>query len=227
MQSLKALINNSLDVLGKRSQREKLLFAVSALVVIFILWHVLVFEGQKERLKDLKQNFQTTQKKVTSLSQEQSRLSERLKEDKLGELRDKVDYLQEEVADLDARLREKTGELISPRSMTRQLRKVMQRSSELELVHLSNHPPQKVTLQSLIGSRQDMKSGQLPEIYRHPLSITFKGSYLQALRAFQNLEDISSSFFWDNLEFKVVDHPRAFVRLQVHTLSLEKVWLGF
>jgi len=227
MQRLKDLINNLLDILGKRTQREKMLFALTALVLVFILWHVLIFEGQQERLRNLKQKSQSTQEEVASLSQKHTRLSEQVKKDKQDKLRKQVNYLQEEVADLDAKLREKTGELISPRRMTKELRKVMQRSSDLELVHMANHPPVKMTLESLTGSKKELQSGQLPKIYRHPLSITFKGNYFQALKAFKNLEDISSSFFWDNLEFEVVDHPKARLHLQVHTLSLEKVWLGF
>ena len=227
MQRIKAWIGNSLDKLGERTKREKLLVALTVLVLIFILWHMFVYQGQSKRLQDLKQQFNSAQEKVASLRKKQSRLSEQVDTDKQKQLRKQVNKLQEDISDLDAKLRRKTGELISPQRMTRELRRVMQSSSELQLMQMSNHPPEKVSLDDLLGGNQDIQSSQLPEIYRHPLTMSFRGSYFQALRSLKSLEDISSSFFWDKLTFQVLDHPKARLRLQVHTLSLEKQWLGF
>lgn len=227
MQRFRDIIRTAAAGIEERPLRERLLVLVAVLAVIAVLWHLLLFQGQQQRGRRLEDRIASVKDEVSSLQQEKTELLERLQEDEQKALRHKKEQLREEIEKLDRKLREKSSELISPGRMAKQLRRVLQRSAELKLTRMANRPPGKVELANLIDASEQVESDALPELYRHPLTITFKGTYSQAVRFFNKMQDMSSRFFWDRLEFTVVEHPVARLHLTVHTLSLDKAWIGF
>lgn len=227
MQRITPLLRAAASKFEERALRERLLIFVTAIVVVAFLWHQLIFQGQQKQTHSLKSRIASTKEEITSLQQKKAKLLEQVQEEEQKRLRQKMEELREEIAQLDRELREKSSELISPRRMAEQLRSVLQKSTDLELTRMANSPPHRVKLANLIDSSQKVESESLPHLYRHPLTIVFKGSYPQVVRALSKMKDLSSRFFWDRLEYTVVDHPRARLRLQVHTLSLDKAWIGF
>lgn len=227
MQRIKDILRTAATKIEERSLRERLLVLVAALGVIAVLWHLLLFQGQQHRARHLENRIDSVEQEVASLQQEKAELLEKVRGDEQKALRDKKEQLREEIERLDHKLREKSSELISPSRMAKQLRSVLKRSAELELTRMANQSPSKVDLANLIDAPEQVEKGALPELYRHPLTITFKGTYSQAVGFFNKMQDMSSRFFWDRLEFTIVEHPNARVDLTVHTLSLDKAWIGF
>jgi MSHA biogenesis protein MshJ len=227
MQRIKELIRTAASRIEERPLRERLLVLVTAVVLIAVLWHLLLFQGQQQRARRLEDRIASVRQEVSSLQQEKAGLLEKLQEDKQRALRRKKEQLRKEIDQLDQKLREKSSELISPGRMAKQLRSVLKRSAELQLTRMANRPPSKVELANLIDASKQLEGGALPELYRHPLTITFKGTYSQAVNFFNKMQDMSSRFFWDRLEFTIIEHPVARVDLTVHTLSLDKAWIGF
>jgi len=227
MQRIKELLRTAASTIEERSLRERLLVLLAVLAVIAVLWHQLLFQGQQQRALRLEDRIASVRQEVSSLQQEKAGLLEQLQEDKQKALRRKKEQLREEIKQLDQKLREKSSELISPGRMAKQLRGVLKRSAELELTRMANRPPSKVELANLIDASEQVEGDALPKLYRHPLTISFKGTYSQAVRFFNKMQDMSSRFFWDRLEFTIIEHPVARVDLTVHTLSLDKAWIGF
>lgn len=227
MQRIKKQIQTAAAKIEERPLRERLLVLLTALVLIAVLWHVLFFQAQQQRASRLEGQIASVKQEVSSLQQEKAGLLEQLREEEQRALRSKKEQLRKDIEQLDQKLREKSSELISPSRMAKQLRSVLKRSAELELSRMANQSPSKVKLASLIDASEQVDGSALPELYRHPLTITFKGTYSQAIRFFNKMQDMSSRFFWDRLEFTVVDHPVARLDLTVHTLSLDKAWIGF
>lgn len=227
MQSVKDLYGKAAEEFGKRNLREKLLVAGAAVAVISVVWHVFFFEGRWDRLEQVQTQTRTAQEEVYSLEAEKQELLQKVSEEPSERLQREVQRLEEQLQQLDRRLEEERRELISPRRMAAQLREVLQKSAELELAELTNHPPRQVQLTDLTDSPEELDSATIPDLYRHPLTITFRGSYPAAISALNNMQDLTGRLFWDRLEFTVIDHPTARLRLRVHTLSLERTWLGF
>jgi len=227
MQRIKEFLRAAAAKFEERPIRERILVLIAAIAISVTLWHLLFFQGQRERIGSLQEQIASVGQEISSLQQEKAKLQQAVRENEQKDLRRKIQELQNNIEQLDTELREKSSELISPRRMASQLRRVLQRSSELELTRMANSPPSKVDLANLIKASANGDSDSLPELYRHPLGITFEGSYSQALLAFERMRDMSSRFFWDRLEYTVVDHPTARLRLNVHTLSLDKTWIGF
>jgi MSHA biogenesis protein MshJ len=227
MQRIKDLLRAAADTYEQRGLREKLFLLLGAIAVIAVLWHQLLFRGQMEQTQRLQNRIASVRQEISSLEQEKAELLERLRENRHKELRRKIGDLTERVQELDKKVRVQSKELISPRRMARQLREVLHKSQGLELTRMANRPPSKVDIASLTDASEEVETASLPELYRHPLSITFKGEYSQAVAFFGKMQKMSSRFFWDQLDYSVVDHPTARLHLKVHTLSLDKAWIGF
>ena len=227
MQRVKDLLRAASAKFEERPIRERLLVLIAAIAVVVTLWHLLFFQGQQQRIHSLQEQIASVGQEISSLQQEKANLQVEVQEEEQRALRRRIEELRENIEKLDQELRDKSSELISPSRMAKQLRNVLQRSSELKLTRMANSPPSKVELAHLLESSGTVKSDSLPKLYRHPLSLTFQGSYPQALRVLERMQDMSSRFFWDQLEYTVMDYPTARLRLNVHTLSLDKAWIGF
>lgn len=120
-----------------------------------------------------------------------------------------------------ARLNELYGELISPRQMSQMLTSLLQRETMLTLVSLENQPSEAL-LQPGIGA-DNMPATQ---VYKHGLRMVFEGDFLETVNYLRSLERLEGNVFWENLDFEVLEHPRARISLDIYTLSTEQGWIG-
>jgi len=42
----------------------------------------------------------------------------------------------------------------------------------------------------------------------------------------RELESLEWRFFWDNLEYEVIEYPRGLITFTLYTISLDKDWIG-
>jgi len=227
MQRVTALLRAAGSKFEERSLRERLLLLVTAIAVMAFIWHVFFFQSQLDRVRRLGDKKIAAEQKVASLKQERAKLLSRMRSDRGKKLCKKANELRDTIHKLDKQLRLESKELISPRRMAEELRRVLSRSQGLELERMANQSPRKIELADLADIPQQTDSASLPELYRHPLNITFTGSYPEAMRFFDRMKRMSPRLFWDRLEFTVLEHPEARLRVTVHTLSLDKAWIGF
>ncbi len=216
-----------LSELDKRNKRERLLLLVTAFVVltiVFVQFFYIPMEKESDRLYQKKQNLQT---RMTSLQTKANEIVKRGRQDPDKKLRRQIENLQDDIADMDQRLHQLTKDLISSKEMARILENMLRSSCNLEILSLENLKPVALDWQKDKGqgSKSDGESS-VSNIYRHPLRISFSGSYLHTLDYLRELEKLEKQFFWDQMEFKVKDYPRAKINFTIHTLSLDKKWLG-
>ncbi len=105
---------------------------------------------------------------------------------------------------------------VSPRVMVEVLSNILKENSTLQLLKLESIP-----VASLSKSKQEYSG-----VYRHGLSITLRGNYLNTLNYLKSLESLPWKFSWDTIDYKVKKHPVAETTLRVYTLSFEENWLG-
>jgi len=140
---------------------------------------------------------------------------------------------------VDQRLRALTVDLIPPREMARVLEAVLARDRGLRLLRLENLGTRPLVepaaeggdgqaegRQAAAGPAPEDEAATVPRIFRHDLRMEFEGTFLDTLRYLQALERLPWRFYWDSVTLEVERHPRARVRIQVHTLSLEEGWIG-
>jgi MSHA biogenesis protein MshJ len=94
---------------------------------------------------------------------------------------------------------------------------ILNRNNQLTLIKLDTLP-----ITTLLKSKQP----QLNPIYKHGLTITFSGSYLDTFNYLKALESMPWHFIWESIDYQVKDYPIAETTLRVHTLSFKESWLG-
>ena len=56
-------------------------------------------------------------------------------------------------------------------------------------------------------------------VFKHSVVVQVEGSYFDVIDYLSILENLSWKFYWSELDYRVVDHPKAIVTLEVYTLS--------
>jgi len=135
--------------------------------------------------------------------------------DPAAPLRQRLERVRTEQNQIDAEIVALTGSLVSPEAMTDLLTAVLAQQPGLQLRRLENRPP------------EALRSGsELAQVYRHGLLIEFEGDFLNALRYLLLLENLPQRFFWDSLQLRQLQWPRATITLELHTLSAQEGFIG-
>ncbi|MDH3872354.1 MAG: hypothetical protein OEU44_09075, partial [Gammaproteobacteria bacterium] len=122
--------------------------------------------------------------------------------------------LQAEIAELEERLQGQLGVLLQPEQATRVLEQVLGPDQELKLTRVDAVGRQlNTTAQNDNGDTSEAGIG------RYELRLQLEGSYLATLRYLRALEALPWKFFWEELNFEVVEHPVAQVTLDIYTLG--------
>ncbi|MBF0439646.1 MAG: hypothetical protein HQL93_11060, partial [Magnetococcales bacterium] len=129
---------------------------------------------------------------------------------------EKVITLKQEIARLDKKLGEGIVGMVSPAQMIQALKSLLSGDSGLTLLSLEAAPPK-----NLLGGSESRG-----EFYQHTLTLRFSGAFPDVLKYLHDLEALPWNFFWDGIQFVVVEHPKAYVTLKIHTLSLSEELLG-
>jgi len=107
--------------------------------------------------------------------------------------------------------------LVPPQLMAIALSDILNRNNQLSLIKLDTLPATALT---------ESKQSQPNTIYKHGLSITFSGSYLDTLNYLKALESLPWHFIWESIDYQVIDYPTAETTIRVYTLSFKESWLG-
>jgi MSHA biogenesis protein MshJ len=216
-----------LEKIGQRSRREQLLLLAALLVAIIAPWYSFVAKPLLVKTHTLRQQIASTEEKNVQLQLQKSEVMVRHQADPDLENRRRLEQLQAEIQQSDFRLQQMTLGLIPPKEMAQVLEKVLQREGRLQLIKLENLPAVALVPVSGQGGGTDESPGVvLLRAYQHGLRLEFEGSYLEAVAYLQQLEALPYRFIWDELEVEVLTHPTARIVINVHTLSLQKGWIG-
>lgn len=203
--------------------RERVLvFAAAAAILAGLLYTLLVAPAQ-QRVMQLGREAESTAAQVRELQIQLDALARRAEADPDEDNRRALARLREETAAVDAELRERTLEFISPAQMTRVVEDLVTRTEGLTLLALQSELP--VLAEGLVEPAEG-DATDAPRIYRHGLSVELSGSYHAVLAYTQALEALPWKLFWDELELVTDTYPTARVRLRVYTLSLNEAWIG-
>lgn len=124
--------------------------------------------------------------------------------------------LQQQVAEIDRRIAERSEQLVPPERMRSLLAEIVQRNAGLRLGALSTLPA------TLIDGARGQGDGQM---YRHGMAITVSGTYSDIVSYLVELERLPLKVFWGDLELSS-EYPVTTLNISVYTYSPEKTWLS-
>jgi MSHA biogenesis protein MshJ len=64
--------------------------------------------------------------------------------------------------------------------------------------------------------------GQAANLYKHSVEVQFEGTYAATYEFIQALENSRSNFYWETLDYRVTEYPKAIMTMTVFTLASDK-----
>jgi len=218
-----ASIKDLLNWYESRPLRERAMLLVCLLVVLFFIWDTLVMSQLDLRKKNLQSQAKQLRSEISQLEARQQIAEGRKGFDPDRENRLKLEALQAQLTNNRQQLESNIDSLISPQDMAQLLEDLLQRQGKLILHKLENQSAEAMQL-GRIAAETDTELG--PVLYRHRLELEFSGDYLATLAYLKKLEQLPRKLVWEDLEIETQTYPRAYVRLSVYTLSLDRGWIG-
>lgn len=212
-----------LEKFAALNTRERMLILLAIFAVAYQLADLVVLDHQFQEIQQLNSAMAEDNAAIVRLNTELNTLSRRVQDDPNQKLREQIRAARGEVDELQSRLQEVTGELISPQDMARFLEQLLVQESQLTMLRLQTLDVKPL----LLGNTDATKSRiQQAALHRHGFAIEFSGTYMATLHYLEMLERLPWRFFWDSVSYEVLDYPKSIVRLKLHTLSLSEDWIG-
>ena len=212
-----------LEKFAALNTRERMLILLAIFAMAYQFADLVILDHQFQEIQRLNSAMANDNAAIVRLNTELNSLSRRAQDDPNNKLREQIQAARDEVVALQSRLKEATGDLISPQDMARFLEQLLVQESQLTMLRL-----QTLDVKPLPTGSADTASPATPQavLHRHGFAIEFSGSYLATLNYLQALESLPWQFFWDSVSYEVLDYPKSVVRLKLHTLSLSEDWIG-
>ena len=197
-----------------RVRRERLLVIATLVALIVFAWSSLLLTPLEERQEAAEERIDTHRERLQALAGEQAEVAARMDEDPDAALREEIAALEAELAAVEDELEARLRRFVAPGEMVAVLRRLVAAEEGVRLARLATLPA------TTIFDEEGLR------IYRHGVELELDAEYAGLLRYLEALESGDGVLAWDRLDYQVTDHPRARVRIRVHTLGLEEPALG-
>ncbi|HEC19491.1 MAG TPA: hypothetical protein ENI97_09115 [Gammaproteobacteria bacterium] len=211
------------------SLRERVLIAVGMIAVLFMLWDALLLSPQEMEQRRIVNEMHGINQETATLTAEIQAMTAALQGGESAHIKTRMSELQTELGRLKQQQKELTIEFIRPVQMARVLRDMLRAEGGLRLARLESlgvEPLFPVEEGKQTDNEQKQQRTRRPEIFKHGLRIVFEGDYFKTLKYLRALEAMPWRLYWDNVEYQVLEYPKARVAITVHTLSLDEGWIG-
>lgn len=202
-----------IDRIDALELRERVLLLAATVAILFLSVDSAGFQPTLKAQQVTEQRISELEMKLGALRQQAMLLSYKTDEDVLAARYSSRDTLAEELAALDARIVDQLGALVEPAQAAELLEQVLTRHRGLKITSLraSAEP-----LDQLAGNAE-----QAGKLGRYQLDLVLEGGYLDLMRYLEALESMPWKFFWQTVDFRVNEYPRAVSRLQLYTLGAQ------
>lgn len=207
------------DALNERERLAVLLLLVVAIIIIFV---ELLISPLNEKYDVIDKQIINLQTQTKQLESQVAILKSKKTRDPDFQEKQKIKLLDEQISNIDVRLKEKMHGLIEPKQMAKVLEVVLAQNTDLKLQRVQSLGAKPL---SPLKVNEGEKSEPLG-IYQHGMQIEFKGSYLSTLKYLKALDELPWDFYWDVLELNVNKYPVSTIVITVHTLSFHEGWIG-
>jgi MSHA biogenesis protein MshJ len=214
--------------------RERGFVMAGVLAVTYFLWVGLIAQPMEQKQRELNGNQERITAEIAALSAQAQAMMQQSKDDPNEIHRAELESLKTELAKLNKDLAGTTDHLVPPGQMAKVLEAVLQGTNGLELQQVTSLgssplvPESKKEAAKRADADADNQDTEAPvrKVYKHGIKLVLQGSFFSVLDFMRKLEQLDWKFFWDGVEFRVVDYPDATVEITVFTISLEPTWIG-
>jgi MSHA biogenesis protein MshJ len=202
-----------IDRIDALELRERVLLLAATVAVLFLSVDSAGFQPTLKAQQVTEERVSELEMKLGALRQQAMLLSYKTDEDTLAARYRSRDTLAAELVALDARIVDQLGALVEPAQAAELLEQVLTRHRGLRITSLraSAEP-----LDEVAGN-----ADQADKLGRYQLNLVLEGGYLDLMRYLETLESMPWKFFWQTVDFRVGEYPRAVSRLQLYTLGAQ------
>lgn len=198
----------------------------------------IVFDPVRADLQSLRSQITGTERQIIAQQTAYQNMMVQSQQDPNRFANERIAVIQREQASLTGEIQALAGDLVTPNQMTEILTTVLERQAGLELISFRNvaaaplregaADTSELLAEGEAGelSVSPQTTGVVGQVYSHGLVIDFQGDYFSTLKYLRFLEEITGSFFWDDIVFRQLEWPLARVTLRIHTLSTDQGFIG-
>lgn len=221
--------------LKARHARERAILLVAGLGILGMMWLTFVHDVLTAAQTEESRKITIAQSRVVEEQNRQNDIRGTYTTDPNRFAQARQTELRDAANEANARLNELYGELITPQQMRQVLVTLLQRETKLKMVRLENAPSEPL-ISDIATAEAGEEAGAdaappaaaIPavQVFKHGLHLVFEGSFIDTVYYLRSLEGLDSNFFWENLEFELMEYPKAQISLDIYTLSTERGWIG-
>jgi MSHA biogenesis protein MshJ len=210
--------------------RERWMVFFAGLALVYTLVNAVLLSPVQRQQRQVKADMTQSGTQLADLKQQIELLAQHpvLNEDdanaqKIAEFKAKIQAQRTEMSALQ-------DTLVNPAQMPALLKALIEHHASLRLIDMKTMPPENFLTQQTSATQPEAATttGQFktPLIYRHAITFTLAGSYMELMRYAQALQDLSSQVLWDKAVLVSKTYPENELTITVYTLSLDATWLS-
>lgn len=222
------------EAIDGRVIRERALFFLTLLAVVFMAWNFLVQSPLDSNRKKIKADMDAIATERKSVETQITTLTMATANSPVIAKRKEITQLNLQIGEVEKKLAAMSQGLISADQLPQMLEAMLKKVGELELVSIQTLPATQLQLarpKVMVTSGTATTNGTVTElqdtgVYKHMVVVRIAGGYFELIGLLSSLESLSWKFYWEALNYQVDAYPRAEIELRVFTLSSEEGLLG-
>ena len=229
-----ASIEKNLDA---RPRSEKALMLGIVLAGLVLMYLSVVYDPLTAEINGARAQLRSVESQITAQQTAYQAMLATSQEDPNKFANDRLAVIAREQRELDERIQLLAGDLVTPNDMILILTELLERQDGLQLVHFENldanplregvsNATQILQQQGTLNLDDVVSEDVVGQVYEHGLVLEFEGDFFSTLKYLRFVEEVTGSFFWDGISYRMMDWPNAAVRLEIHTLSTNQGFIG-
>jgi MSHA biogenesis protein MshJ len=236
---MKKQVQNLSQKIDALSERDRGILFVLCSLGVLMLGFILLVEPQMKLREILLTQHQANQNQIVVLQEEMAQRSAILNVDPDVELRAKLAEAKHRLLAMDKDLLILQKNLVQAEKINLLLENILKQNKALQLISLKSLPvvnliampkaQETISQSSAATTAMPVVNVSTPDelsIYKHEVELVLQGNYLDMLTYMRELESMPERVYWSRSSFSVLEYPKASLRLNLFTLSLEKKWLN-
>ncbi len=215
-------LNKLIVWLNARSLRERVILAGASLAIPVMLWNAALMEPLEARRIEADKRVATLELEIQRLEQQTETLAFELSIDLDVENRARKRSLLGSLDHLRDIVDSRTEDLIPPAEMTRVLKEMLIKTEGLRLVRLETLP-----VEPLFETPEELDvNTEGGDLFKHGVVIEVLGDFPTTVRYLREIEQLPRRFYWETLDYEVLEYPIARVTLTLRSLSTQEGVVG-
>lgn len=243
--TFKSLVEPYCNRFAAISLRERAMVSFALLLLTAVLGYTFLVEPEQVKIKKLAAGMEQKRKEVKNLEAQWTALQSQLKQDPDALTNTELERLRSELRLATEQLRQESAALVLPAEMNTVLESFLRPQHGVSLVSLRTLPPTPFLEEKgdpVRGGKADQSdsggavqsfgtaqaAGKNPgfAIYRHGVELKLNGDYPALTAYLKQLEGQKHPVLWEEVQLKVLEHPKAELTLRLYTLSVDPAWLS-